>query len=666
MRTFPTGNTLVSADILDRAFEATSQMSLITDAHQNIVLVGALFTSITGYSADEVLGLNCRLLQGPGTDRAVIARMGAALRAGEVFEGDILNYRKDGSPFWNGLRITQLRDLDGEITHHICVQTDINTRRAFQNELQFQALHDDVTELPNRRSLYQHLAGDRTCQTGDTAIGIINIDNFRVVNDSVGLRGGDELLRALGRRLRNLASSNDFLASMNGDEFVIVCDGVEAPQINADVGEPFEAAVNRLHEAVERPFQVLGESVTVSITMGIAFCTRGQDIDACLRAADSVLQAAKKRQHGQDRWWHVAPIAVTTNPAPSINSPLDQAERIVLRERMHIHRTRLLNGGLAMYMQPIIDLRTGGLSRVEALARLILVDGTVIGPDQFLPALDDADHDNLFRLGLDDALRTLARWDTAGLSTRVSVNLSPSTLYHPDCAAWVNVALRRHGIAPSRLTLELLETQAAQSSVQATTVDALLQLGIGLALDDLGSGHAMLNRLSELPFHSIKLDRGLLSKVATRPVETLSMLATLTQLGRDFKVSVVMEGLEEAGLTEAAAVLGVPFGQGYHIARPMLAASIPDWVAAYTYPGLDDVVSTPLGALAYHWKFLRWDSPHPLLLEECPLTAFLHQHTPDTIQTTTWHEQQHDLSAELSPHGQQLQDWLVDLVQRKI
>jgi len=637
-------------------------MSLITDAHQNILHVGNSFTSITGYGAAEVLGRNCRLLQGPGTDRAVAASIGTTLRAGEAFEGEILNYRKDGSPFWNGLRITPLRGPSGEITHYVSMQSDINTRRALQDELRFQALHDAVTELPNRRYLDQHLARDRSDQpAGAMAIGLINIDDFRLVNERVGLRGGDELLRALGRRLRNLTGSGNFLASMNGDEFAVVFEGLRSPQSGFEVDDQLEAVLNRLHEAVERPFQVLGESVTVGITMGVAVCPAGRDISACLREADAALRAGKNRGYERGSWWSLAPPVVTPDTTPvSV-----QAERAVHNQRGETNRRRLFSGGLAMYMQPIIDLRTGGLSRVEALARLVLVDGTVVGPDQFLPALDDSGHDELFRLGLDDTLGYLARWDAAGLSTRVSVNLSPSTLYHPDCAEWVNLALRRHDIAPDRLTLELLETQSAKSTVQIAAIDALLELGIGLALDDLGSGHATLRRLTELPFDSIKLDRGLFSGFATRPVETLSMLATLTQMGRDFKVKVVVEGLEEAGLTEAAAVLGVPLGQGYFLARPMPAASIPEWVAAFQFPLSVGTVSTALGALAYHWKFLRWQSPHPRPLAECPLTAFLPGQTTTTSSVLAWHEQQHRAFDELSTDGRQLQDWLVDLVQRQ-
>ena len=668
MHSFSAGTPAASAELLARAFAATAHMSLITDAQQNILHVGDSFTTITGYGADELLGRNCRILQGPGTDRAVVATISATLRAGDAFEGDILNYRKDGSPFWNGLKVTPLRVLADEITHYVSTQSDINTRRAFQDTLRFQALHDVVTDLPNRRYLEQHLARDRTgLHAGVTAIGLININEFRRINEQVGLRGGDELLRALGRRLRNSAGEGVFLASMKGDEFAVVIDDLGSLRDSADIDDQLEVVLRRLHEAVERPFQVLGKSVSVSISMGVAFCPlESDDILNCLSDAEAALKAAQRGRHDRQRWWYVAPpvsesgtqaIAISTTPRAT------QAERTLLNQRFEAHRWRLFNGGLSMYMQPVIDLRTGDLSRVEALARLILVDGTVVGPDQFLPSLDDAGHDELFRLGLDEALGCLARWDREGLSTRVSVNLSPSTLYDSNCTGWVKSALERHSINPSRLSLELLETQSAKSAVQIAAISGLRTLGVGLALDDLGSGHATLKRLSELPFDSIKLDRGLFASLNNRPLETLSMLATLTQMGRDFKVDVVAEGLEDARLAEAAVMLGVPLGQGYFLARPMPASSIPNWVAAYKFPLSASTVTTALGALAYHWKFLRWESPHPLSLSACPLTDFMQRHTPQTSRAAALHRQQHEPFNALSTDGQQLQEWLVELVQ---
>lgn len=657
MNTFVRLGQPVDASLLARAFAATSRVSLITDAQENILHVSDAFTAITGYQAEEILGTNCRRLQGPGTDPAVRVAIRSALRGGDSFEGDILNYRKDGSPFWNGLSITALRDDGGAVTHFVSVQRDINTRMALQEQLRFQATHDPVTELPNRRALEEHLAAAQAMRRGDrsAAIGVIDIDDFRLVNNRFGSLGGDDLLRQFGRRVGALLGEEDFIARLHGDEFVVVVDEI-------DDENQLNRVLAALHRAVETPFVIEGTQVSVGFSMGVALCPRdGTDCATLLREADAALYQAKAGKGDRDQWWRSArPRQVPgTAPAQSVDRET-QALETLTDDLARAYRDRLFGGGLRMYMQPILDLRSGALSHVEALARLVLNDGTVIPPDVFLTGLSDVDEDELFRLALGEALGTLAGWDGQGLVTRVSVNLAPSTLLNLDCPGWVGTLLALHGISPGRLELELLETQTMDSAVQVDAIDRLKALGVRLALDDLGSGYGSLKRLSELPFDSIKLDRGLLLEIDSKPIETLSLIATLTQLGRDFGVRVVVEGLEAAGVTEAAAVLGASAGQGYFFSAPMPAEAVPDWVTGFRFPLLPDTVRTGLGALAYHWQFLRWGSPHPQTLADCPVTGYLAAHPAVAGDQVHRHGQLHEGVTAHPAAGRLLQDWLAE------
>lgn len=363
-------------------------------------------------------------------------------------------------------------------------------------------------------------------------------------------------------------------------------------------------------------------------------------------------------------------MTATTSPPPdrtvfetAVPSAL-VASAVVATPLEEAHSDRLMSGGLQMYRQPIVDLQSGRLNRVEALARLHLSDGTVVYPDEFLPPLSIGELDELFRIGLDQALASLARWDRLDLDVTVSVNVAPETLLHADCIAWVSQALERNGIEPQRLELELLETQEMDRADTREIVDTLLALGVGLAMDDLGNGYSSLKRLSALPFRSIKLDRELLADIRLRPVETLSMIATLRQLGRDLDVKVVVERLEDQGMTEAVAVLGVTLGQGYYLARPMPADAVPDWIADYHHPLQPGSVVTNLGALAYHWQFSRSESPHLRDLDECPLTAFLARElesgSSDGADLQDWHRHQHgtDTDAQLAA-SRHVVTWLV-------
>ena len=221
--------------------------------------------------------------------------------------------------------------------------------------------------------------------------------------------------------------------------------------------------------------------------------------------------------------------------------------------------------------------------------------------------------------------------------------------------------LQSRNIEPERLGLELLESDEIGLEAQRTILRDLTDLGVGLAMDDLGSGYSNLQRLSSFPFSAIKLDRGLFLHVMDRPVETLSIIATLIQLGRDLGMHVVVEGLENQSLVEAATILGAPLGQGYHFARPMPPEQCLRWSESFTLPSPRPLIQTPLGALAYHWQFDRLAAPHPSELEHCPLTRFVAE-TEAPQQVRTWHAQHHKIPMAHISSNHFLIDWLTAMI----
>ncbi|MDA3877947.1 MAG: EAL domain-containing protein, partial [Halothiobacillus sp.] len=242
----------------------------------------------------------------------------------------------------------------------------------------------------------------------------------------------------------------------------------------------------------------------------------------------------------------------------------------------------------------------------------------------FLPLLGHAELEHLFRLGLEASLAELTQWDAAGLSVDIAVNLPPSNLLDADCPRWVAETLHRYGIAPGRLTLELLENQSIDMVQQDETIAAFLDMGVQLAMDDLGSGYSSLLRLSKIPFHTIKIDQGLLVHIRENPVQAVSLIASILQMGRDFDRVVVVEGLEDFGMIEAAALLGATYGQGYAIARPMPADEVTHWHPQAELAVNMTEIRTFLGALAYLWRMIHQRRTSPALPEEnCPLTNFL-------------------------------------------
>ena len=669
--------------MLSAAQRAAADIALITDADQAITYVSESFTAMTGYEERDLLGVNCRVLQGPGTDSDTRTRMRDTIASGGIFEGQILNYRKDGSAFWTALKIIPVRaDDDSRITHFVSVQRDISNKVALLQEAQDQARHDHVTGLLNRRAAEQTLAAIvrrplphhqvRTQDRGlGAAIGLIDLDDFRDVNNTYGHPAGDEVLRQWATRMLAHLREGDVLARMGGDEFLLIL----ATITRATADEDLRGILGRIHAAVEEPFLVDGHHIRIGMSMGLTLVPEdGTDSSTILRHADEALYTAKRRDRHSDPWWGTATrIATSASTDAGAGAGAETGERssTSTRERTGTgtYREVVRNGKVLVHFQPIVDLNDGSVVYLEALARLALPGGRIADPDEFLPHLTPDDLLVLFTDVLDQGLALIAAWDGAGLRPNMSVNLPPEILNEPTLPALILETLHAYGIEPGGLGLELLESPTESLEEQRTALQELARLGVGLAMDDLGSGHSSLQRLSSFPFHAIKLDRGLLEHAQDKPLETLSIMATLVQMGRDLGMTVIIEGLENEALTEAATILGAPLGQGYHLARPMSARECRSWFNPLDLSPRPSEIRTPLGALAYHWQFARLSSPHPLGTQGCPLTHYITTATATPADSGTssdvesWHALQHAPNGMHPAASRLLIQWLTHHIQ---
>ncbi|GAB6050100.1 hypothetical protein JCM16106_09450 [Hydrogenophilus islandicus] len=309
-------------------------------------------------------------------------------------------------------------------------------------------------------------------------------------------------------------------------------------------------------------------------------------------------------------------------------------------------RAAVMSGGVALAVQPIVDLRRGTVVKAEALARLTVGSETLL-PGQFLPALRADDYPYLFRAVVRQGLDWLRAWEQTGLTIDLSVNLDHTTLHQPDAANALRAALTAAGVAPERLTLELLEDEpiTAQESIEALA--ALRAVGVKLAVDDLGSGYSGLLRLAELPFDVIKIDQLLVRKLAANPITFLTVIRALARLAEGLERQTVAEGVENAALAEALSVVGIPRAQGYAIARPMPPETLPAWAARWhqtpllRYPAAP--LTTLLGALTYQWQVHHERGfAHLQQLADCPVTAYLATYHPKAEVPRAAHAVLHD------------------------
>lgn len=435
---------------------------------------------------------------------------------------------------------------------------------------------------------------------------------------------------------------------MGGDEFLLILLNITRTTSRDDL----TGILDRVHTSVEEPFTVDGQQVSIGMSMGIALVPEdGTDSRTILRNADEALYTAKKRDNGGTTWWETAEHA-RTHPIDS-NQDGDTAGTANPGD----YRGALRSGNVLVHLQPVVDLRDGSIHLFEALARLQLPEGRTAYPDEFLSHLGTDDLLVLFANVLDQALEGIGACDREGRHHNVSVNLPPEILQDGTTPALITKLLRAHKILPGRLSLELLETQVMDLETQRIALQELAGLGIVLAIDDLGSGHSSLQRLSSFPFSAIKLDRGLFRHVHHRPMETLSIIATLIQMGRDLRMDLVIEGLENESLTEAAIILGAHLGQGYYFAKPMPPEDCIQWLETFELQSHRSPIQTSLGALAYHWHFARLAAPHPLELPHCPLTRLINNATAGP-EVESWHALQHTPQGVHPAANRLLIDWL--------
>ncbi len=329
------------------------------------------------------------------------------------------------------------------------------------------------------------------------------------------------------------------------------------------------------------------------------------------------------------------------------------------------YRERLFDGGLRMYVQPVVDLHGGRCTNVEALARLELEDGRVVAPAYFLPILGEAELDRLFRDGLEQTCAQLQAWEREGLRVDATINLPPSALLDASCARWVESALLRHGIEPRRLTLELLESQELDFQAQHTALHSLHELGVRLAMDDLGAGYSSLQRLARLPFDTIKVDQGLALNMRKDPLQTLSLVRAIVRLASDLGRELVVEGLEDRGVIEAALECGARYGQGYGIARPMPAQAFAAWRRDFQPCNRPGEIASFLGVLACCWRLGRRAQDQAPGGAQERVLRFLTSHSLEQGELANWYA---GLGAGASlddAAGARCVDWLLQQVRRE-
>jgi diguanylate cyclase (GGDEF)-like protein/PAS domain S-box-containing protein len=571
--------------ILSAHFDNTPLAVIEWDTELRVVRWSGQAEAIFGWTAAESLG---RRLDGwrhaYEEDADAAARMIRDLVEGRTRHATLLhrNYRKDGSVIWVEWHSSAMRDESGRVISILSLAQDVSSRIQAEERLQYMATHDGLTALPNKVLLNDRLeAALARAHRGRSRVGVmfLDLDHFKDVNDTLGHRVGDLLLKEVSRRIRATLRQSDVLARISGDEFVVVLEDLP------DEGAP-ELVAHKILDEVRRPFQVEGHDIHVSGSLGLSLYPEdGDDAETLLKNADAAMYHAKELGRNAFRMFSV-----------------ELGERRAHRMRVEkALRRALRDDELQLHFQPIMDVATGRVARAEALLRWQDPDRGLVMPAGFIPLAEETGLGHAVgQWVLEAACKQARAWrDGAVGEITLCVNLSASQLRDAALVADLKKLLARTGCEPGWLEFEITETSMVRDVEGASlTLARLRALGVRIAIDDFGTGYSSLSHLRHLPVDVLKVDRAFVADIEPAPATArpgarrgdraggAAIVSAVIGLARGLGLGVVAEGVEKKSQLAFLEKEGCGHCQGYLICPPLPAAEFEAWLLKRRKPAL--------------------------------------------------------------------------------
>lgn len=550
-----------------RAVDAAAIFSE-TDLNGRITYVNDQFCAVSGYSREELLGQNHRLLNSGLHSDDFFTAMWRTIALGNIWKGEICNRAKDGSLYWvDSTMVPVLDDTTGRVHRYLSIRFDISEKRQLLQSLQWRVGHDVLTGLPNRAFLSELL--DQALEFSrheniPLAVCMLDLDGFKAVNDGYGHASGDMLLVEVAKRLRDIVRGEDVVARLAGDEFVLVLRYVrDLPELRA--------ALNRVLGAISAPYTLHGKDINVFASIGVTlFPDDNEDAETLLRHADQAMYVAKQR--GRNRF-HLFDVSRDQE----VKATHQTVERV---------RQALVNDELRLHFQPKVNMRRGVVVGFEALLRWEHPQNGMVPPREFLPLVEDTDL--IIDIGewvMDQVLSQLHRWQQAGQGWPISINIAARHFQRADFVDRLRQVLARHAqVAPQMLDLEIVESVAIENIQHVSAcLKACQALGVQFSLGDFGTGYSSLSYLKRLRTQTIKIDKSFVRDILIDR-DDLALTTAVIGLARAFGRQVIAEGLESLEHGELLLRLGCEVAQGYFISRPMPPGEVPGWVAGFIAP----------------------------------------------------------------------------------
>jgi len=540
------------------AFESQQGM-FITDANRVILQVNKAFTKVTGYTAQEAVGQTPGLLKSGRQNAAFYAAMWDSISGTGTWQGEIWNRRKNGTVYPEHLSISSVKNDAGLLTHYVGAFSDLTTDKAAEQQIHDLAYTDLLTGLPNRRMLVirlqQAVMAEDQHQRG--ALLMLDLDNFKNLNDSIGHAQGDEVLQRLAKRLSAEVHDGDTVARLGSDEFVVLLNGLnQDPQIALSQAQ---TVANKMLEALNKPYQLASSTISCSASIGVTFLgEQYEDTLEPLKRAELAMYQAKSGGRNTLRFFD-----------PQMQAVVDARVKLegALNEAIQNQQFKLY------YQAQVSD--SDGIVGVEALVRWFDPKRGMVSPVEFIPLAEETGL--ILPIGawvLETACQQLAAWaaQPAMAHLSIAVNVSAWQFRESNFVSQTLATLERTGANPHRLKLELTESVLiADAEDVIVKMNALKAIGIGFAIDDFGTGYSSLSYLKRLPLERLKIDQSFVRNIlmdANDAAISRAVIAMATSMG----LGVIAEGVETEAQRDFLASLGCHTYQGYLFSKPLPVA----------------------------------------------------------------------------------------------
>ncbi|PPD34635.1 MAG: sensor domain-containing diguanylate cyclase [Methylomonas sp.] len=551
--------------LMAKIFENSHDAIMITDTDACIVNVNAAFTEITGYSREEVIGKSSKFMNSGFHDKAFYENMWRQLLKTGQWCGEIWDKKKNGDIFPKWLSISAVADERDQITHYVGIFTDISQRKEAENKLISLAHYDQLTGLPNRTLFYEKMQWSVDLANRGhylVALLFLDLDRFKIINDTLGHQAGDQLLIEVAGRLKKAVRATDIVCRLAGDEFTVVLTQIHG------TGE-IDRVARKILDSFQAPFTLQDRELFVTASIGAAVYPQdSEDIHGLLKNADTAMYYAKNM--GKNTY------AVFTE---SMNRQAH--DELELETDL---RHALISDEFLLYYQPQIDLTSGQIVGIEALIRWRHPKLGFISPDRFIPYAEQTDL--IVLIGdwvLREACRQYMVWMRRGLPpVKLSVNYSGVQLRQSNQLSRLSSILVDSGMNPGNLCLELTESVAMENAENnIKTLHEFKKMGISISIDDFGTGYSSLSYLKRFPIDTLKIDRSFVRDIIENSDDS-AIASTIIAIAHQLRLKVVAEGVERKEQLTLLKVKGCDIAQGYYLSVPKCAEDIEQFILEKT------------------------------------------------------------------------------------